>query len=545
MSFALLIEHGDRKIRRQIENVTHASQLRDFVLAQVDLKQGQIDYLDSVFGEYIPLSDIRFLASPLRIRVTSSKITETNLERAVTPPPTIPVQQTTPPKAIKQQVQTPQRIENVISVESDDEVQEVPTPSRKRKADGGDSTPPKRIRTQLTYEDLTSPSSSSISQPTFSSPPRTPHTPQRTPIRTPQTSRTRILRLRATDVAATPDLVFPELNTHIISQILHDGSQWWILTKQSFVFVGNNTTATEVQALSSLRIKQIGISETHKLFLTESGQVFGCGSGVGLGLPNNVPMNSPIHLHALDPYKVHNLSCGTNFSILISHDKRLFGIGVNDQGQLGSTDTSTAVIPREFVLAEQKPEEKPNDLKSSGNVTAVLTSIGYVHVVGRIGGKIKNKLVSFNAKDYSVAREGCLVCTVTSRGSGKNHVFAIGKNTKQRLGISQGSTVKAMYSNVKEGVLMKQVYLGNEYALMKGVLGEEEGLYVYGSFGHYFSDASSGKEEFMWRYMGYFNEKKDVVSRMTVRTIGTCDSEIIVVIDIGNIVRGTPEDVET
>jgi hypothetical protein len=544
MSFAICIEHNNHKIRRDVQGITTAEQLRHFILAQLQVTNHIVQYFDHVFQEFIPLEDLQFITNPVRVRVipqqntTPMQLQESKPERATTPQPVLFVQQiippTTPTKIAKPVALTPKKEEIIEIASDDDEVIVSPSPKNlKRNLSETELTPNKRVRVDSPDSQSSIPRFSMLSPQRARIPSQQAIQPALARTNTSGPSKTRMLILKRDDTTYTPALVFPELNNHMVKQMLHDGLRWWILTTQGLVFISTGTTVMEHSPLSALIIDQMGISTSHKLFLTKNSKVYGCGAPIGLGLTQAVPDHAPILLQILDDMQVTSLSCGIDFSIFVAN-KRLYGMGLDDHRQLGDDCEPITKIPRELGSSSFLQHEYATEVKCGASHTAVFTSVGYVHVFGRIGGKDKAMfLMSFNVRNFSVAKEAVIACTNLKQGL--NSAYAVGKNENSRLGITVKNASAKRFVKLPEQFAALFAVCSDHYTVMKG---KGDTVIAYGCFGSWFDNAMG--HEIQWRKTQYFGDDIQTVSKMGIRTIGVSDQEIVIVLEITNEVRGNP-----
>jgi len=121
-----------------------------------------------------------------------------------------------------------------------------------------------------------------------------------------------------------------------------------------------------VKALSGLHVIEVVAGSTFSLFITNKGEVYGCGLNdfgqtgaekclrdlqVFYGSPNKIiktiDVASPVCVECFSQIKISKLSCGENHVLALSSDPRdLWGWGKYDQGQLGLGEVKNVVSPR-------------------------------------------------------------------------------------------------------------------------------------------------------------------------------------------------------
>lgn len=134
---------------------------------------------------------------------------------------------------------------------------------------------------------------------------------------------------------------------------------------------------TMIDHLNDFIVVQIACGLKHSLFLTNTGEVFGCGNNEcgQLGIGNQ-------HQAVAKPQKVmdsiRKIGCGQTFSVLLDVDGNLHTFGSSERGQLGyNTNAECEYLPK--VVTSFKSVD--GAVKSMYGVKIVDFSCGLNHTV--------------------------------------------------------------------------------------------------------------------------------------------------------------------
>jgi len=114
-------------------------------------------------------------------------------------------------------------------------------------------------------------------------------------------------------------------------------------TPQEITFYTNN----------SITITQIVCGPNNTMFLASDGKVYGCGYNgnkeLGLGHGGNQPTIREITYFSYLSIKITQIACGTNHTIFLASDGKVYGCGYNGNGQLGLGHGSSQSTPQEIT----------------------------------------------------------------------------------------------------------------------------------------------------------------------------------------------------
>ena len=161
-----------------------------------------------------------------------------------------------------------------------------------------------------------------------------------------------------------PTLVSTNIGTLTISAIACGTNHSLFLTNDGKVYscgngddkLGlnvNSTTSKRVPTLISTNIGTLTIIAikcefNHSLFLTNEGKVYSCGYNpdgrLGLGSTSSPGVPTLISTN-IGSLKISAIACGSNHSIFLTNDGKVYSCGSNSDGRLGLGDNTTRLVP--------------------------------------------------------------------------------------------------------------------------------------------------------------------------------------------------------
>ncbi|XP_022653995.1 probable E3 ubiquitin-protein ligase HERC4 isoform X2 [Varroa destructor] len=194
-----------------------------------------------------------------------------------------------------------------------------------------------------------------------------------------------------------------------------------------------------IPSMERIRIEQVASGRNHTLILSESGQVYSCGSNSHgqLGRPE-VGVRKPEIITTLYQHKIVQVACGEQHSMALSEAGQVFVWGANNNGQLGD------------------PEAKDAENR------------GHPRIVKKLGS---------SAVQIASGSNHCLA--LANNGT----VFAWGSNQCGQLGLGTAGNYVSTPQDVLslQGVPLSQIVCGGQHSM---VLSKSGTLLVWGSNRH-------------------------------------------------------------
>lgn len=137
-------------------------------------------------------------------------------------------------------------------------------------------------------------------------------------------------------------------------------------------------TPTQIEQLNDLNIVQVSCGDNHSLFLTDTGEVYGCGDNKRgqLGIETQ-------HQTITEPQKIFEsikkIGCGQNFSVLLDTNGNLLTFGASEVGQLGYNPNLNLVHSPTIVSSFKYISDEGE--KSLDNIKIIDFSCGANHTV--------------------------------------------------------------------------------------------------------------------------------------------------------------------
>ncbi|KAK3259926.1 hypothetical protein CYMTET_31096 [Cymbomonas tetramitiformis] len=184
-------------------------------------------------------------------------------------------------------------------------------------------------------------------------------------------------------------------------------------------------------------ITRVSISDSHSLFLAESGRVYSAGLNThgALGDGSNLSSSSPVQVAAVQD--IVAVSAGYHHSLFLDAQGLVFSVGLNSHGQLGLNGTGADQLTPSWVRLEQRVAAVSGGWYS----TICITANGQALVVGENSNGQLGDGSSASSITFHEVMHGH---TVTAVAQGRNHTvylsaegaaYAAGANNYGQLGI--------------------------------------------------------------------------------------------------------------
>lgn len=126
-----------------------------------------------------------------------------------------------------------------------------------------------------------------------------------------------------------------------------------ILTERSILYLlkafGSNFSLDPIQLPSTCKIKDVSISESHFLVVTEEGNVFGWGDGQKGQLCQNIEgtwKHFPTKIETLQRHNIVSACAGDGFSIFLTNYGVVLSCGTSNFGCLGIKNVTALMTPK-------------------------------------------------------------------------------------------------------------------------------------------------------------------------------------------------------
>lgn len=281
--------------------------------------------------------------------------------------------------------------------------------------------------------------------------------------------------------------------------------------------IGNGPFCLE--QFSSANVLSIDGNDTHLMILNRSGELWSCGSGSQTGIASG---STRVFSKVPSKEKVRLMSCGSNFSIFVTENNEMFGVGSNSDGRFGFNWNNGTASPQKIEFPFSKAIKQ---LSCGTNHSLLLTSEGQVYCTGsneygQLGLVDENGNKSANVNTFRVITEivkkkavqicaGMYISLILIREKDKSsYVMSCGEKAGGKLGLgsdAQNNVISFTMIPELKNVDVKAVYCKKKHCLALTYTGKlySWGLNEHGQLGH-----GNTENEFKPKLISFFENMK-------------------------------------
>ncbi|KAJ3434582.1 regulator of chromosome condensation [Anaeramoeba flamelloides] len=238
--------------------------------------------------------------------------------------------------------------------------------------------------------------------------------------------------------------------------------------------LSQSLTPRKIEAISKAGIIDIAAGDTHSAAISSTGEVYTWGGGLSnfLGHKQNNKRPIPHIIPNFENIDAVKIACGAQHTVLLTSKGVVYSWGRGSDGQLGHGDFKFQPSPQKIELLDKKPV---SDISCGRQYTTIVTMDGKLYTFGsndcgqlghsELGTMNKPKLVkdfsAFHIVSVSCGNSHTLALTI------EGYVFGFGSGEQGQLGIgkNQGNQKPKLVSKLKN-TLIRQVECGNDFSFV-------------------------------------------------------------------------------
>ncbi len=153
----------------------------------------------------------------------------------------------------------------------------------------------------------------------------------------------------------------------------------------------------KIESLTNIKIISISCGQYHSMALSDKGCVYSWGNNKcgQLGFTNIVVSNTPKLIELFDEtngkHFFEEISCGQNYSLLLSREGDIYGFGSNNFGQLGNNNMENHFTPTKIMIQKIFTEIASH---KDCDISAALSIDGVFYIWGDCGNEKSNLSIS-------------------------------------------------------------------------------------------------------------------------------------------------------
>ena len=234
-----------------------------------------------------------------------------------------------------------------------------------------------------------------------------------------------------------------------------------------------------LEQFSSANVINIDANDSHLMILNRSGELWACGSGSQTGIASG---STRVLTKIVTKEKVRLMSCGSNFSIFVTENNEMFGVGSNTDGRFGLNWNNGTATPQKIEFSFSKVVKQ---ISCGTNHSMLLTNESQVYMTGcnefgQLGLVDENGNKSANVNTFRIIAEiakkkviqicaGMYISLIVVREKDKStQVMSCGEKANGKLGL--GNDVQNIVNNFTtinelKNVEVKSVYCKKKHCL--------------------------------------------------------------------------------
>ena len=234
----------------------------------------------------------------------------------------------------------------------------------------------------------------------------------------------------------------------------------------------DTNTAIPLTAAHTVDTRVLAVDEVGRFYLTNSfdsylyyqDMVYNSIHALGLNNYSQLGDSSTTNqtespIQVLDKYNIVKMSTGYRYTMFVTANNELYGMGYNNKGQIGNGSTSTVSSPVQVL-----PNQRVKDVVCGYNHTVILTVDGKVFVTGNNGeGQFgTNSTTSMNRPVQTMASHRVKFIAVSYQNSyfvtEENRAYACGRGSEGQIGDGANSQRNFPVEIVIPGERIVEVY---------------------------------------------------------------------------------------
>ncbi|KAK7494796.1 hypothetical protein BaRGS_00013923, partial [Batillaria attramentaria] len=251
-----------------------------------------------------------------------------------------------------------------------------------------------------------------------------------------------------------------------------------------------------IKSLKSEKSRLVACGRHHSIIATESGKIytFGANNDGQLGIDGLTSTDTPKHVDSLEDTQYKMVAAGSDHSMALTEDGRLFVWGSNGEGQVGLGEESEVSVPTQLDVGQ-----RVTCIACGYYHSAIVTENGELYTFGEteegqlgLGDdteepKIPQQVVAISDKVKAVACGSTHTVVLTEKGQ----VYTFGGGASGQLGLGVSVLSSPSPSLLKLPFKVSQICCGENFTAL---ISEKGQLYTFGDGRH--GKLALGQESF-------------------------------------------------